>query len=124
MSRRKIGQEELVFNARCIARQSSLDELISLIDWASLAYELDGIHSASKGEPAWPPLALFKFLLIAVWYDLSDVKLAEALDDRASFRRFCGFSLSDVAPLGQNAVRYRNAPAQGQSGDSQNRHID
>jgi IS5 family transposase len=51
----------------------------------SLAYELDGIHSASKGEPAWPPLALFKALLIAVWYDLSDVKLAEALDDRASF---------------------------------------
>ena len=83
MSRRKIGQEELVFNARCVARQSSLDELDRLIDWASLTYELDGIHSASKGEPAWPPLALFKALLIAVWYDLSDVKLAEALDDRA-----------------------------------------
>ncbi|WP_139832134.1 transposase [Mesorhizobium australicum] len=31
-------------------------------------------------------------MLLSVWYDLSDVKLAEALDDRASFRRFCGFS--------------------------------
>src|SRR3974377_1374234 len=105
MSRRKIGQEELVFNARCVARQSSLDELISLIDWASLAYELDGIHSASKGEPAWQ-LALFKGLLIAVWYDLSDVKLAEALDDRVSFRRFCGFSSSDVTPERTAFVRF------------------
>ena len=35
---------------------------------------------------------MFKALLLSVWYDLSDVKLAEALDDRASFRRFCGFS--------------------------------
>jgi len=29
----------------------------------------------SKGEPAWPPLALFKAMLVSVWYDLSDVKL-------------------------------------------------
>jgi hypothetical protein len=28
-------------------------------------------------------LALFKALLLSVWYDLSDVKLAEALNDRA-----------------------------------------
>jgi IS5 family transposase len=27
-------------------------------------------------------------MLLAMWYDLSDVKLAEALDDRASFRRY------------------------------------
>jgi len=107
MSRRKIGQEELMFNTRGVARQSSLDELDRLIDWASLAYELGGIHSASKGEPAWPPLALFKAMLIAVWYDLSDVKLAEALDDRASFRRFCGFSSSDVTPERTAFVRFR-----------------
>lgn len=65
MSRPKNGQQELMFNARGAARQSSLDELDRLIDWAFLAYELDGIHSASKGEPAWPPLALFKAMLIA-----------------------------------------------------------
>jgi len=43
-------------------------------------------------------LALFKALLLSVWYDLSDVKLAEALDDRASFRRFCGFSGNEATP--------------------------
>jgi transposase, IS5 family len=107
MSHRKIGQEELVFKVRRATHLSSLDESASLIDWAPLARELEGIHSASKGEPAWPPLALFKALLIAVWYDLSDVKLAEPLDDRACFRRFCGLSSSDLTPERMAFVRFR-----------------
>jgi transposase, IS5 family len=107
MSRRQIGQEELIFRARKSTRQSPLDELVRLIDWTPLARDLDGIHCASKGEPAWPPLALFKALLIAVWYDLSDVKLAEALDDRASFRRFCGFSSNEATPERTAFVRFR-----------------
>lgn len=107
MSRRRIGQEELAFEARQEKRSSSLDELATLIDWAALANDLDGIYSASKGEPAWPPLALFKALLISVWCDLSDVKLAEALDDRASFRRFCGFSTGGATPERTAFVRFR-----------------
>ena len=42
------------------------------------------------------PLVLFKALLIAVWHDLSDVKLSEALEHRTSFRRFCGFSTTEA----------------------------
>jgi IS5 family transposase len=41
---------------------------------------------------------MFKVLIHSIWYDLSDVKLAGALDDRASFRRFCGFSGTEVTP--------------------------
>ena len=44
---------------------------------------LSNISGSAKGESAWPPLSLFKALLLAVWCDLSDVKLAKALDDRA-----------------------------------------
>lgn len=62
---------------------------------------------AAKGESAWPPLALFKALLLAAWYDLSDVKLAEALADRASFRRFCGFSATEPTPERTAFVRFR-----------------
>jgi transposase, IS5 family len=107
MSRRRIGQEDFRFVSQDGMRRSSLDELENLIDWLPIARELDNIHSARKGEPAWPPLAMFKALLISVWYDLSDVKLAEALDDRASFRRFCGFSSSDVTPERTAFVRFR-----------------
>ncbi len=50
---------------------------------------------------------MFKALLLAVWYDLSDVKLAEALDDRASFRRFCGFAAYEPTPERTAFVRVR-----------------
>lgn len=50
---------------------------------------------------------MFKALLLSIWYDLSDVDLAEALDDRASFRRFCGFSANEATPERNDFVRYR-----------------
>jgi IS5 family transposase len=81
--------------------------LQGLIDWAAIDRHLAPIYASAKGEPAWPPLALLKALLLAVWYDLSDVKLAEALDDRASFRRFCGFAAEEPTPERTAFVRFR-----------------
>ena len=68
---------------------------------------LAGISAPSEGKPAWPPLALLKALLLATWHDLSDVRLAEALDDRASFRRFCGFAAHKPTPERTAFVRFR-----------------
>jgi len=107
MARRRIGQETLGFEEDRAGRGTSLDKLHALIAWGVLEGQLGAIYSAAKGEPAWPPLALFKALLIAVWYDLSDVKLAEALDDRASFRRFCGFCAHESTPERTAFVRFR-----------------
>lgn len=106
MAQRSIGQERFGF-AKRERVASSLDTLVSLIDWNSIAVLLDPLYPATKGEPAWPPLAMFKALLLSIWYDLSDVKLAEALDDRASFRRFCGFSANEATPERTAFVRFR-----------------
>ncbi|WP_197716884.1 transposase [Mesorhizobium sp. DCY119] len=46
-------------------------------------------------------------MLLSVWYNLSDVKLAEALDDRSSFRTFCGFSSSEPMPERTAFARFR-----------------
>jgi IS5 family transposase len=108
MSRRRIGQERFGF-AGDDGKQSSLDELTKLIDWIPIDRSLEVISCAAKGEPAWPPLSLFKAMLLSIWYDLSDVKLAEALDDRASFRRFCGFSMSEPTPERTAFIRFRKA---------------
>ena len=109
MARRRIGQETFGFVAKRRSRHSCLDDLVMLIDWAPVERHLAVVSCAAKGELAWPPLALFKAVLIAVWYDLSDVKLAEALDDRVSFRRFCGFSASELTPERTAFVRFRKA---------------
>src|ERR687884_962389 len=68
---------------------------------------LAGISTAAKGELGWPPLALFRALLLAAWHDLSDISLADALDDRASFRRFCGFAAHEPTPERTAFVRSR-----------------
>lgn len=80
MAYRSIGQERLGLGSASRSA-SSLDKLSELIAWTRIAPLLEPLDPASKGEPAWPPLAMFKALLLAVWYDLSDVKLAEALED-------------------------------------------
>lgn len=110
MARREIGQEVMSFGRP--ERRGGLDELSAAIDWTRLDGCLSGISSASSpGEPGWPPLCLLKALLLGVWHDLSDVKLAEALDDRASFRRFCGFSSGEATPERTAFVRFRRALA-------------
>lgn len=86
----------------------SLDEVAALVDWAEIEGLLAGISAAARGEQGWPPLALFRALLIATWHDLSDVRLAEALDDRASFRRFCGFATHEPTPERTAFVRFRS----------------
>ena len=73
MARRRIGQEHLRLSDRESGRTGSLDDLRRLIDWAEIDRHLALIYAAAKGEQAWPPLSLFKALLLAVWYDLSDV---------------------------------------------------
>lgn len=114
MGRRRIGQESFGFETGGARQRSALDDLTALVDWALVDWApvdsaLSGISSAAKGELGWPPLALFKAMLLAVWYDLSDVKLAEALDDRASFRRFYGFSAHEATPERTAFVRFRKA---------------
>jgi Transposase domain (DUF772) len=108
VAHRLIGRERLGIASEARA-SSSLDGLAGILDWNEIVGLLAGIHVNSKGEAAWPPLAMFKALLLAVWYDLSDVKLAEALDDRASFRRFCGFTGSEATLERKAFVRFCNA---------------
>jgi IS5 family transposase len=106
MARRRIGQEDLL--ARAEPRSSaSLSELAALLDWVEIDRALAGISASAKGELGWPPLALFRALLLATWHDLSDVTLAEALDDRTSFRRFCGFAAHEPTPERTAFVRFR-----------------
>jgi transposase, IS5 family len=97
MARRRIGQEDLI--ARTEPRAAaSLSKIAALLDWAEVDRHLVDISAAPKGELGWPPLALFRALLLATWHDLSDVRLAEALADRASFRLFCGFAAHEPTP--------------------------
>jgi len=107
MPRQRIGQERLAGGDLEPCGGKSLDEMAALLDWAEVGCLLAGTPVSAKGEPGWPPLALFRALLLAMWHDRSDVRLADALDDRASFRRFCGFAAQEPTPERTAFVRFR-----------------
>lgn len=65
MVQRSIGQERFEFSGR--------ERTISSLDTLAVAVLLDPLYPAAKGERARPPLAMFKALLLSIWYDLSDV---------------------------------------------------
>ena len=65
MARRQIGQERLVLDRAELRGGSSLDKVAALLDWAEVDTLLSGISASPRGEPGWPPLALFRALLLA-----------------------------------------------------------
>ena len=74
MARRRIGQEQLAIAGSSRRDSTSLDEMGQLVDWTEINRLLAGVSTAAKGELGWPPLALFRALLLATWHDLSDVR--------------------------------------------------
>lgn len=84
-----------------------LERIDGLLDWSAFEARLSVIYSARKGRPSYPPLTMFKGLLLQQWYGLSDPGLEEALGDRLSFRRFCGLALDQAAPDHSTISRFR-----------------
>ena len=116
MPRRGIGQLSWVDGAltrRRGRRRDVLAEIEQLVDWGPFARLLAGIHCAVKGEAAYPPLMMFKVVLLQRWYGLSDPQMEEALFDRMSFLSFVGLSAEDATPDHTTIWRFRQKLAEG-----------
>lgn len=113
MGQRRIGQGSLAEALLPAGAGSNrrLERIADLIDWAPMERLLAPLR-APTGRPGYPPLALFRALLLAQWYQLSDPGLEEALADRLSFRRFCRFGLDDGTPDETTLCRFRGALAE------------
>lgn len=84
-----------------------LDDIDTLVDWSAITYLLRDIHSSPKGEQAWPPLMMFKGLLLQVWYKLSDPGLEKQLARDLLFRRFAGLDIAQSVPDHTTIWRFR-----------------
>lgn len=85
-----------------------LDDVHELINWERIEQLLRGIHNKAQGEKAWPPLMMYKALLLQSWYNLSDPGLEKQLARDLLFRRFVGLSLSERIPDHSTFWRFRN----------------
>jgi IS5 family transposase len=85
-----------------------LDRLDGLVKWYRFEKLLACLREAGPGRPAYPPLLMFKVLLLQSLYGLSDAEIEEAVADRLSFRRFAGLALADAVPDHSTICRFRN----------------
>ena len=85
-----------------------LQRLDGLVRWYRFDKLLGKLRDNGPGRAAWPPLLLFKALLMGALYGLSERELEEALGDRLSFRRFVGLGLEESVPDHSVLNRFRN----------------
>ena len=76
-----------------------LDEIEQLVSWPDLVSLFDHVYASTKGGAPYPIETYIKLLLLQQWYGLSDESLEAAVDDRLSFRRFCGVPLDRPVQL-------------------------
>jgi len=85
----------------------SLDDAEALLEWSKIEMLLSSIYSSNTGRPSYPLLTLFRSLLLGVWYQLSDVQLAQALYRDLLFRKFCHLELGGEVPEASTLGRFR-----------------
>ena len=85
-----------------------LDDVHDLINWKRIEKLLSHIHTKVQGEKAWPPLMMYKALLLQSWYGIGDPALEKQLARDLLFRRFVGLSLSERIPDHSSFWRFRN----------------
>lgn len=67
-----------------------------------------------EGNKAYPPLFLFKCLLIQKWFRInSDPELENLINDRRSFRKFLGLSEIDASPDHSTFSKFRKRLTKG-----------
>ena len=84
-----------------------LRQIETKLNWQPFAAVLQELYPSHRGRPSYPPLVLFKALLLQQWYGLSDPGLEEAIRDRLSFQRFLGVSSHDPVPDETTICRFR-----------------
>ena len=93
--------------AEHLKRETELDRIAALLNWGPLEYRLEKHCRKQDGRPPFAPLLMFRALLLAQWYALSDRDLEEALCDRLSFRRFIGLAMEQATPDHTTLCRFR-----------------
>jgi IS5 family transposase len=118
MGYKKLNQEisfaDLILKSS-MDKNRCLERLINIknsIGWTNIESILMGhyvVGTSSEGADAYPPLLLFKCLMLQKWFHIdSDPELENQINDRTSFKKFIGISFSDVSPDHSTFSRFRS----------------
>jgi len=90
----------------------TMEKLDKAINWSRVEEILMNhytVGTSSEGADAYPPLLLFKCLMLQKWFRIhSDPELENQINDRLSFKRFLGLSFSKPSPDHSTSSRFRS----------------
>ena len=88
-----------------------MEEISDSIDWArieSVFMSHYTVGTSAEGADAYPPLLLFKCLMLQKWFHInSDPELENQINDRLSFKKFLQLPLDKPSPDHSTFSRFR-----------------
>lgn len=90
----------------------TLEQMNKLIDWSrveNILLKHYTIGKSDEGADAYPPLMLFKCMLLQKWFRIpSDPELESQINDRISFKKFLNLNFDMPSPDHSTFSRFRN----------------
>jgi len=108
-----LGFAELALSSSMKHNRSAkkMDILNNSINWNRVEDVLMAhytIGTSGEGADAYPPLLLYKCMLLQKWFRIdSDPELENQINDRLSFKKFLGLSFSKPSPDHSTFSRFR-----------------
>ena len=107
-------------------RQKFFGAIDIIIDWDQVDQQIRPFYNKGKnavGQDAYSGVLLFKMLLIGIWYNLSDERTEDMVNDSLSAMKFCGLRIEDAVPDHSVLSRFRSELTQKAAMDSLLDHI-
>ena len=90
----------------------TMEKMDKAINWSRVNSVLMShyvVGTSSEGADAYPPLLLYKCMLLQKWFHInSDPELENQINDRLSFKKFLGLSFSKPSPDHSTFSRFRS----------------
>jgi IS5 family transposase len=111
---RNLGFAELALASSLKHNRSlkTMEKMDKAINWSRVNSVLMShyvVGTSSEGADAYPPLLLYKCMLLQKWFRInSDPELENQINDRLSFKKFLGLSFSKPSPDHSTFSRFRS----------------
>ncbi|WP_138146941.1 transposase, partial [Bathymodiolus heckerae thiotrophic gill symbiont] len=70
----------------------------NIINWSEIEKTLSNLYFSKRSAPSYPPLIMFKILILQAWHNLNNEALEKQIARDLMFRRFIDLSLSENTP--------------------------
>lgn len=102
-----LGQRDVEYYGQLLPNEHPLLDALELIPWESFVPELESYYSRDQGQPAVPPLRMFKLEFLRYFARLSDREVISRCQSDVLFRWFLQIPVTRSLPDPSSLTRFR-----------------